>query len=228
MTKQLLSSVLGLSFSAAFAQNELYNNGSVIFIQKDALIHVQGSFVNKDNGANAGITTNNGILELRGDFENVAGAEFKQTDATSTERAVKFVGSGTQAIKGDINTAGTASFYNLVVDKADETDQVVMQANVAVEGSLIFGNNNSTTYNPVKSYTHPNNKGIVTTYNGGTNYLLDIRNTNTDAITGHEPLVMNNLSNTGYVLVSGSKTNTGGGATCCHCHQLCLPYCHYY
>lgn len=211
MTKKLLTLVLGLSFSAAFAQNELYNNGSVIFIQKDALIHVQGSFINKDNGLlNDGITTNNGILELRGDFENVAGAEFKQTDATSTDRSVKFVGSGTQTIKGDINTPGTATFYNLVVDKVSATDQVEMQANVAVEGSLIFGNTTSTTYNPSSTFTHPNNKGIVTTYSGGTDYLLDIRNTNTDAITGHEPLVMNNLSNTGYVLVSGSKTNTGG------------------
>ncbi|MCS6935873.1 MAG: hypothetical protein NZM35_12110, partial [Chitinophagales bacterium] len=91
-------------FTVSFAQNEFYNRGSDVYLQKGALIHVQGEMIN-DNGITTGRVFNDGIIEIKTDLENKTGSEFKVgADATSTDRAVKFVGNGNQKIKGSFNT----------------------------------------------------------------------------------------------------------------------------
>lgn len=202
--KQSLLAFFTLCFFVATSQNEFYNSGADIYIQKGALIHVQGSVVNSD-GSGSGAINNDGIIEVKGDFENQSGAELKvYTDNTSTDRAVKFVGSGTQAIKGDLNSSGSAGFFNLVIDKAVSSDIVDVQTNLVVEGSLVFGNNSTSTYIP--SFTNPGNRGIVDL----DGFLLDVQNSNIDAVKGHDIPAMNNTATTGFILVNGTKTNVGG------------------
>lgn len=197
----------------AFAQNEFYNKGADVYVQTGALLHVQGDLTN-DVISGSGTIQNDGIIEVKGDFENKTGAGFQVfTDNASTNRALKFIGSGTQSIKGAINTIGTASFYNLVIDKAVSSSVVEMQTNVAVEGSIVFGNSNTTfTYNPTVAGTTNNLKGLIKTYNsGGTEYLLHLDNPRLDAVKGYPSLVMNGGPSTGYILTKGSQYSSNGG-----------------
>lgn len=195
------------------AQYELYNKGAAITVQKGALLHVQGTFTNT-NGSTNGSIKNDGIIEVKGDLVNSAAATFQVSgDNTSTERAIKLVGSGTQTIQGSFNTSGTASIYNLVIDKANASDTVEMQTNVMVEGSLVFGTSTTTTtYNPSSTYTNNNKKGIIKTYStAGGEVILDVENGNTDAVAGYPSLAINGAPTTGYVLTKGTRASANGG-----------------
>ncbi|MDW8419986.1 MAG: T9SS type A sorting domain-containing protein [Chitinophagales bacterium] len=199
-------------FTVSFAQNEFYNRGSDVYLQKGALIHVQGEMIN-DNGITTGRVFNDGIIEIKTDLENKTGSEFKVgADATSTDRAVKFVGNGNQKIKGSFNTPGTASFYNLVIDKATTTDTVELLTNAVVEGSLVFTTTTTTTtYNPSGAYTNNGNKGLLKTYDSSNEYLLRVTNGNTDAIKGYPSLVLDGNPTTGFILTKGTKASNAGG-----------------
>ena len=82
-----------------------------------------GNFINDTSGALNGLARNDGThRSLSAISQNSPNAVFQvNTDNTSKERVVKFVGGGTQLIKGDMNLPGTASFYNLVIDKKSES-----------------------------------------------------------------------------------------------------------
>ncbi len=111
--------LLALLPSIGFSQSAFNNEGGQIYIQKGALVSVQGDFTNQNKGSVIGSVQNDGIIEVAGNFSNTSGALFSvYNDNTSTDRAVKFIGSGTQTISGSMNNADSASFYNLVVDKA--------------------------------------------------------------------------------------------------------------
>ena len=202
-----LSAIIPLS---AYCQFEFHNRGSQVYAQKGALIVVQGAFV---NDSSIGAVKNDGTIEVQGDFVNSNGASFTvNTDNTSKDRAVKFTGTGTQAIKGLMNTAGTASFYNLVVDKATSTSLVQMQADATIEGSLVFGTSTITsTSNPSNFYTNNNQKGLFATYVDTNEYVLNVLNGNVDAISGYPALVMSGAPSTGYILTSGIKGSGNGG-----------------
>lgn len=191
----------------AIAQNEFYNKGASITIQQGALVHIQGELVN--HGASSGDIKNDGVIEVKGDFENQSGASFTTNSAGNTDRAVRFVGpqtGNTQYIKGDLSS-GAASFYNLVVDLNSPSALVAMQSDAKVDGSLIFGSGvNTTTYSTSLTVSTNNQRGIVNT----DNYLLDITNSNLDAIKGYDALGMNNSTTTGFVMSNGSKSNNGG------------------
>ncbi len=210
--KKTLLTLLTIGSLSVFAQNEFYNDGADIYTQKGALIHIQGTLTNDDGGGNGSIN-NDGVIEVKGDIENQTGAEFKVgADATSTDRAVKFIGSGTQAIKGTFSSNGTASFYNLVVDKAASSDQVEMQTNVNVEGSIVFDNaTTTTTYSPSVAGTSNNQKGLLTTFQGSNEYLLHLENSALDAVKGYPSLVMNGAPTTGYILTRGNQGSSNGG-----------------
>ena len=207
-----------------FGQNEFYNTGSVVYIQKGALVHVQGSLVNNaDTGGSTGAFTNTGILELDGDFTCASGTTFQaDLGVPSTDRAVKLTGSGTQSIKG----TGTATFYNLVLDKQSATDTVNLQTNVAVTGSLIFNTASTysslypsgvftTTYSPsiTTGVTNHAQGGLLKTFDGvtGAEYLLDVQNPNTDAILGYPALTVNGNPGTAYVVTKGTSGSANGG-----------------
>ncbi len=189
------------------------NQGSNIYVQKSALVEVQGDFVNTPN-TTSGSINNDGVIELSGNFENDSGAVFQVgTNSASTDRAVKFIGSGKQTIIGAMSTKGSASFYNLVVDQASASDTVEMQTPLVVEGSLAFGTASvTTTYNPSSLYTNNNQKGLFKTFTStGGEYLLDIQNGNTDAISGYPVLEIGGAPSTGYILTSGIRGSSAGG-----------------
>lgn len=189
------------------AQNEFYNKGAAVYIQEQGLIHIQGELVN--TGAGASEIKNDGIIEVKGDFENQPGASFGINSAGTTDRAVRFVGpeSGTtQTIKGDFSS-DTAGIFNMVVDLKTSADQVVLQTAARINGSLVFGSGvNTSTYSTVAAVTANNNRGIVNTGS----YLLDITNSNTDAIKGYDAFSINNSVTTGFIISNGSKNNNGG------------------
>ena len=207
------------------AQNEFYNTGATISVQKGALLHVQGSVTNAPDAVygSTGVFTNDGILELDGDFNCASGTTFQpDLSSSSTDRAVKFTGSGTQNISG----SGTPSFYNLVIDKQSATDTVKMQTNVIISGSLLFNTTNtfsslypsgvfSATYNPsiVTGVTNNGQGGLLKTFDGtsGNEYLLDVQNTNTDAINGYPALAINGAPSTGYIVTKGTSGSANGG-----------------
>jgi hypothetical protein len=208
-----------------FSQNEFYNTGSAVYIQKGALLHVQGTLTNTVDAVYGatGTFTNNGIIELDGDFSSATGTTFQpDLSAASTDRTVKFTGLGTQYIKG----TGAATFYNLVLDKQSATDTVKMQTPVTVTGSVIFNTGNtysslypsgvlSTTYNPSITTGVTNNGlgGLLKTFDGttGTEYLLDVQNPDVDAINGYPALVVNGNPATAYVVTKGTSGSATGG-----------------
>lgn len=189
------------------------------------MLHVQGTLTN-DTDAVYGATgafTNNGIIELDGDFNGMSGTTFQpDLNTTSTDRTVKFTGLGTQYIKG----GGTATFYNLVLDKKLASDTLMMQTNVAVSGSLVFNTGNTyqglypagvltTSYNPSLVTGASNNGlgGLLKTFDdaSGSEYLLDIQNPDTDAINGYPALAINGAPTTAYVITKGTSGSTNGG-----------------
>lgn len=81
-TKNLL---LGVVLAAGLrAQSDLFfNQGALVHVQANALLYVQGGYVNNDQGTNNGITNNYGTIQLvnnaggwRGSLTNGTGAEF--------------------------------------------------------------------------------------------------------------------------------------------------------
>ncbi len=202
--KKLLHLTIALIPAISFAQNEFINGGD-LYLQKGALLHVEGSFTNDQ-----GTVKNDGIIEIDGDFENRVGSVFgTHTDVMSKERAVKFTGSGIQTIKGDFTNS---PFYNLVIDKASATSEVVMQTPVSVTGSLIFGTNTvAATYASNTPQTNHNNKGMLKTYSGSTEYLLSIKNGASDAIAGAAAMSINDNPTTAYILTKGNRGSSEGG-----------------
>jgi hypothetical protein len=205
----IFSFILPVIAYAQTTQTALYNKGDAIYVQKNALLEVQGNFENTSGGI-----YNDGTIELTGDFENGTGAQFKvHSNTASKDRVVKFIGGGTQAIKGDFSDPSTASFYNLVIDKASPTSTVEMQTGIAVKGSLVFGTANlTTTYNPDSFYHNNNKKGLLKTYDSGSGeYLLDVQNGNPDAIAGYPVLQIDGAPNTGFILTKGLRGSSDGG-----------------
>jgi len=189
------------------------NKGGAIYIQKDALVEVQGDLLNSISDS-SGVIKNDGIIEISGNFQNDSGATFTVgTNSASTDRAVKFVGSGSQTISGMMSTAGKSSFYNLVIDQVTSSDTVALNTGVVVEGSLVFGTaNTTTTYNPSSTYTNNNQKGLLKTFDNSMNeYLIDVQNGNADAISGYPVLEMGQAPSTGFILTSGERGTANGG-----------------
>ncbi|MBL0309821.1 MAG: T9SS type A sorting domain-containing protein [Bacteroidetes bacterium] len=210
----IISALLFMVFTplAGKAQGGFINQGCNIYVQKAGLIHVQSNFVN-GSGDSTGLINNDGIIEVGGDFENKDGALFLTSDTgSSKDKAVKFVGSGTQAIKGNMHHPGVSSFYNLVIDKSNATSLVEMQDSIVIDGSLVFGTASiNTTYEPSNLFTNNNQKGLLKTYTDSTEFLLNIRNGRPDAIIGYPVLQTAGAPTTGYILSSGKRGTPFGG-----------------
>jgi hypothetical protein len=189
------------------------NQGSSVYLQQSALMEVQGDFVNTTDSTN-GLVKNDGIIELSGNFENDSGALFQVgTNSASTDRAVKFIGAGTQTITGSLSAQGSSSFYNMVIDQAAASDTVEMQTPLVVEGSVAFGTASvTTTYNPSSLYTNNNQKGLFKTFNNTLGeFTLNITNGDADAISGYPVLEIGGEPTTGFILTSGLRGTANGG-----------------
>ncbi len=208
--KKISLIILFLAPLFIFSQPLLYNGGATICVQPGALLHVQGSVTNDANST----YQNDGILELNGNFTNNGNAVFHYNSAvSSTDRVVKFTGTGKQRIIGNINTTDTQSLYNIVVNQQTASDTVEMQADVLVQGSLVFGSSvTTTTYNPSAAWTANSSKGLLKTFASNSNpaqrYLLSIKNGNVDAIAGYPSLTISGSPTTGFVLTQGRRGDT--------------------
>lgn len=113
-----------------FAQNEFYVDGAAVTIQNGALVHVDGEVI-----INTGSITNNGTLQLTGDWtNNVAGG---LTYGGAGTRIVRFIGSSPspQFIGGTQPTA----FHNMELDNTDGGAQ--LDTDISVGGTVASGNN---------------------------------------------------------------------------------------
>jgi len=195
------------AFSQTSYPNLFYNNGDQVYIQSGAVLHVQGDIVNNNVSGQSNTITNNGLINVEGDFNNTTSG---LVYGSSGERTVRFVGNatnagstttGVQTISGSISGTGTASFYNLVIDRGATGQVVQLGSNLNVDGSLVW-NGSSTianTYNPssfpstLGSSTImtvrgsvPSGNGIIQTYTGTTDKELYVTNGAYNAVAGYK------------------------------------------
>lgn len=197
------------TFAQSNYPNLFYNNGDQVYIQSGAVLHVQGDIVNNNVSGQTNTITNNGLLNVEGDFNNTT-SNFVYGSAG--ERTVRFIGnttvagstnSGVQTISGSISGTGTASFYNLVIDRgaAGQVVQLAAGTNVNVDGSLVWNGSSTTaaTYNTASYSTTlgsptimavrgsvPAGNGIIQTYTGTTDNELYVTNGAYNAVMGYK------------------------------------------
>lgn len=204
----LLSMIFAMQCNA---QAMLYNDGGVLHTDRSSILYIEGDLQNKTTGT----IQNDGVIELMGDLTNDSTAQMVNgTDGTSTERAYKFIGTGTQAIKGDLSNASTRYIQNLIVDKATSASAVELQTATYVNGSLVFGSTTSAdTYTPTvySSYTNNSGNGIIKTYSGSTDYELFITNPSENAVMGYAPLTINGNPTDGFIENRGAQGVGLGG-----------------
>jgi hypothetical protein len=152
----------GVIFAQGSTPNLFYNNGAVVYVQHNAVLHVQGDVVN-----NSGTFTNNGLLNVEGDFTN---SGIFTTDINVGEGTVRLIGnstmagtSGTQTLSGNLSSPGGSggSFYNLVIDRGTAGQVVTLGNNITVTGSLVW-NGYSTTANTYSPSTYSGTLGSST------------------------------------------------------------------
>jgi hypothetical protein len=120
-------------FSALFATGlllsqsgsaQLVNNGATIIIQPGAFIFCQGNFENK----NAGLVSNDGKLEVQGNFLNTA----TYNSATADDSLI-LSGGGNITLNG-----GSSIFTNLWINKTAAGDRVTLTGTALLSGKLDY------------------------------------------------------------------------------------------
>jgi hypothetical protein len=115
-----LNILMFLSMISGIIHAQFVNNGATVTIQSGATLRVETDFIN-----NTGTVTNNGTLEVQGNFTNSA------TFTSANPSLVKFIGTGTSNV-----TSGTAVFRN--VEMAKTANDVVLASNMSIAGDLNF------------------------------------------------------------------------------------------
>ncbi len=221
--KNWLLSFLWLVPFLAFSQNEFYNAGALVYIQPQAILHVQGTVTNQDLASSQ--LYNDGTLEIEGNLTTTGTNNIFSYYTPSVNTAVKFVGNNTkQEIAGSFGTTGNQQIYNLVVSQKSAADTVELENSISINGSLVFGSQHyTTTYHPSAYWTDNGSTGLLKTFSGTVNpgpytqYVLNITNSLTDAISGYPAMEMTapvgQNPNTGFVLTSGVRGNPLGLST---------------
>ena len=96
---------------------QFYNDGALVTIQSDALLHIQGDFINQ-----GGEITNEGLIELGGDWVNTV-----MTPPLTPNAGTVSLQGNDQSIGGDFPTL----FHNVTVNQAQ---------NVTLTSSIGIGN----------------------------------------------------------------------------------------
>ncbi len=182
-----LYSLLFVAFLISFsiqAQDEFYNDGADVKVEDNAEVYVEGNVKNK----NSGKLTNNGLIELSGDYTN---------DAT-----YDFGGSGTRTIRfknPDLNdpqyASGNLNFYNLEIDNPR-----TFFSGSWTNGGLIL-NDNVTVKNKIDLKTPNNNT---------TNSKI-LTNGNLITLENGSPSSIENATGSGgrYILLDGNNSSEG-------------------
>ncbi len=144
-TRNYLLTVVALA-TGLWAQPDLFfNQGALVHVQANALLYVQGGYVNNDQGVNQGITDNYGTIQLvnnaggwRGNLTNGNGAEFNTYPNSIVRMQGDFSNSG--AYRAGTGTyGGTIEFNGVDI-------QTYQNTNTATEWALhdVIINNTAT------------------------------------------------------------------------------------
>jgi hypothetical protein len=116
--------------TALWAQpNLFFNQGALVYVQPNALVYVQGGYVNNDNAGNNGITENYGTIRLvnndggwRGNLINGNGAEFNTYPNSEVYLQGDFRNSGAYRTGTVNNYGGTLEFNGEDVQEYENTN----------------------------------------------------------------------------------------------------------
>jgi len=120
--------VLTALAASVWAQpNLFFNQGALVHVQANALVYVQGGYVNNDNAGNDGITNNYGTIQLvnnnggwRGNLTIGTGAEFNTYPNSEVYLQGDFSNSGAYRA-GTGNYGGTIEFNGEDVQNYENT-----------------------------------------------------------------------------------------------------------
>lgn len=126
-TARNLFVVTALAASVWAQPNLFFNQGALVHVQANALVYVQGGYVNNDNAGNDGITDNYGTIQLvnntggwRGNLINGNGAEFNTYPNSWVYSQGDFSNSG--AYRAGTGTyGGTIEFNGVDVQNYENT-----------------------------------------------------------------------------------------------------------
>jgi hypothetical protein len=122
--------IVGAALTPCLLKAQLINNGATITIQNNASVIVMGELKN-----NTGVITNDGKLEVQGNFINTA-----SYTSTAAEDSLILTGTGPDTL-----TSGGATINYLTVNKTAATDVIRLGANVTVAKKLDYTNGILTT-----------------------------------------------------------------------------------
>jgi len=131
-----LNILMFLSLIAAVVQAQFINNGATVTIQSGATLKVETNFIN-----NSGTVTNNGTLEVSGNFDNNA------TFISANPSTVRFIGSADANV-----SAGGAVLRNVEMSKTGG-DIVLLDDNMSVAGTLNFNGDDTRIVTGAQSLT---------------------------------------------------------------------------
>jgi len=115
---------------SANSYGQLINNGGTITIQTDALLNCTGNVFN-----NSGTLTNNGRLQVEGNFYNNG-----TYNSGTADDSLIMTGPGNATIN-----PGSANLRYLWINKTAATDEVKLAASTTVTAKLIYDQGNFTT-----------------------------------------------------------------------------------
>jgi len=127
-TSLLMTLVLCMICSQTFAQ--FYNNGATVTIQSGGLIFVQG-----DAQINSGTLTNDGKIEVQGNFLNSG-----TYNSNTSDDSLILTGGNNITL-----TLGSSTVNNLMVNKTANSNNVTLGSNIMVNTKLDYLSGNLTT-----------------------------------------------------------------------------------
>jgi hypothetical protein len=187
--------------TALWAQPDLFfNQGALVYVQPNALVYVQGGYVNNDNAGNNGITENYGTIRLvntaggwRGNLTIGTGAEFNTYPDSWVYLQGNFSNSGAYR-------AGTGDDYGGTIEFNGEDVQNYENTTSATEWTLHNVRINNTATDILQRH-------VLITNNTATNRDMFIRNSLTLVSgrihTGSYEVRMQNSSWTAIARASG-------------------------
>lgn len=188
---------------------QFYNDGADVIVQDDALLHIQGDFINQ-----GGLITNQGLIELGGDWLN-----------TISDNPL-MPGSGVVSLLGNFQTIG-GGFNTLFYDLLLSDDQEVSLANsIGVQnvidlsdGFLRLNGNILHLLSPSNTALSTNTGGIFAELSGGFvrwdigemgmgNYSIPFQNGFNNNVHLDFGVTSSGAGADGYLLATTSRTNS--------------------
>ena len=140
--RKSLSVLITFLLIGYFSNGQLYINGATFYIQSGATVTVQGDV------QNAGTLTNDGILQVQGNFVNTS-----VYDGLTANGILQMTGGGNVTLNG-----GASTINNLVINKTSATDRVLLAGTTLVGLTLNHTNGVFSTdpiTNPTFTLTSP-------------------------------------------------------------------------